>query len=165
MTSALAKLIGYSGKNPEDFEKRSQVGKIFRRSGVKDSAELRRIIALPRREWSKDEPGFAELLADMQQWLRMPSGTMVLRPVQAKALAELHDYGGLFGPMQVGRGKALCSFLASIVLEAKRPLLIPPAKLRDKTIREIGSYQKNFRIVLPTTLSFVMTRSVKCGRV
>jgi len=154
MTSALAKLMGYAGKNPEDFTKSSQVGKIFRRSGVKDSAELRRIIALPRREWSKDEPGFPELLADMQQWLRMPSGTMVLRPVQAKALAELHDYGGLFGPMQVGSGKTAVSLLAPIVLEAKRPLLVLPAKLRDKTIREIGSYQKHFRIVPPAILSY-----------
>jgi hypothetical protein len=306
MTSALAKLLSYSGKSPEDFTKSSRVGKIFRRSGVKDSAELRRILALPRREWSKDEPGFPELLADMQQWLRMPQGTMVLRPVQAKALAEMHDYGGLFGPMQVGSGKAqpntepvllergwtpigevrvgdriygsdgqlhavtgvfpqgmrpvwritfsggayaLCdpghlwtlhrtacedekrtaaewaaedfsiahqlphltltddlvraaadgterpsrivhyiddtgtnaemtcisvdapdqlyatrfcilthntavSLLAPIVLEAKRPLLILPAKLRDKTIREIGNYQRHFRIVPPAILSY-----------
>lgn len=154
MTSALARLMAYAGKSPEDFTKSSSVGKIFRRSGVKDSAELRRIMALPRREWSKDDPGFPELLADMQQWLRMPSGTMTLRPVQAKALAEMHDFGGLFGPMRVGSGKSLISFLAPIVLEAKRPLLLLPAKLRDKTLREIGHYQKHFRIIPPAILSY-----------
>lgn len=156
--------MAYAGKNPEDFTKNSSVGKIFRRSGVKDSAELRRIMALPRREWSKDEPGFAELLVDMQQWLRMPSGTMTLRPVQAKALAEMHDFGGLFGPMQVGAGKSLCSFLAPIVLEAKRPLLILPAKLREKTLREIGGYQKHFRIVPPAILSYEMLSRENGGR-
>lgn len=154
MTSALAKLLSYSGKSPEDFTKSSRVGKIFRRSGVKDSAELRRILALPRREWSKDEPGFAELLGDMQQWLRTPHGTMTLRPVQAKALAEMHDYGGLFGPMQVGSGKTAVSLLAPVVLEAKRPLLVLPAKLRDKTYREIGNYQKHFKIAPPAILSY-----------
>jgi hypothetical protein len=156
MSGALAKLLSYAGKSPDDFTKNSSVGKILRRSGVKESAELRRITALPRREWSKDEPGFDEFLANINEWLKMPRGSMTLRPIQAKALAELHDYGGLFGPQAVGSGKTLVSFLAPIVLDAKRPLLILPAKLREKTIREMARYQEHFRIRPIPILSYEM---------
>jgi len=156
MSGALAKLLAYSGKTPDDFSKNTQVGRILRRTGVKESAELRRIVGLPRREWSKDEPGFDEFLTNINEWLKMPKGSMILRPIQAKALAELHDFGGLFGPQAVGSGKTLVTFLSPIVLDAKRPLLILPAKLREKTIREMARYQDHFHIRPVPILSYEM---------
>jgi hypothetical protein len=97
---------------------------------VADSAELRRILALPRRI---QPPRGTEKLSDA---LRRPGGEQTLRPVQAQALAELHLVGGLLGLIRVGGGKTLISFLAPHVLPVERPLLLVPAKLRDKTRAE-----------------------------
>ena len=99
---------------------------------VQRTSELRRILELPRRVWETSE----DLSADMTEWLKKPAGKMALRRIQATMLAEAHDHGGAFGPIRVGGGKTLISFLAPVVLEAKRPLLLVPAKLRDKTKTE-----------------------------
>jgi hypothetical protein len=53
--------------------------------------------------------------------------------VQAAALADCHDCGGLFAPVAVGRGKALVSLLAPVVMGAERPVLFVPAQLREQT--------------------------------
>lgn len=101
---------------------------------VQNTDELRRVIALPRRVWlPEDEDDLARRLT---QVLRTPSGTMELRPVQARALFELSDAGGLFASMRVGAGKTLTSLLAPRVLHSRRPLLLVPAKLKAKTGRE-----------------------------
>lgn len=63
-------------------------------------------------------------------------GRMVLRPNQARALTELYQCAGAFAPIAVGGGKTLISYLAPLVTGAKRPLLVIPADLREKTRRE-----------------------------
>lgn len=70
---------------------------------------------------------------------------MRLRPWQAAALCELHDHGGLFAQAGVGMGKTLVTYLAAVVLGAKRPLLLVPAKLKAKTIRDFHELAKHFR--------------------
>ena len=87
---------------------------------------------IPRRTpLSPDEE--AEQIDLLTNHLRTPGGTMRLRPVQAQALYEMHDYGGLFGPIRVSGGKTLITLLAALVLEAQRPMLIVPAALIEKT--------------------------------
>jgi hypothetical protein len=150
MAGALQKMLARTGKSREDFNKRSRVNKILRRSGVEDTAEFRRILNLPRRVWAED----AELdaLAErLTAWLKRPGGQMKLRPVQAKALEELHDYGGLLSPIRVGGGKTLLTFLAPVVCGAERPLLIVPAKLKNKTAREFAELAKHW-LYHPKTL-------------
>jgi hypothetical protein len=72
---------------------------------VPHTPEITRIAALPRRTWSDEA---AAQLADMlTRELKTPGGTMKLRPVQAVALYEAMEVGGLFGPMRVGSGKCL----------------------------------------------------------
>lgn len=112
---------------------------------VQRSHELERIAKLPRRTLDFDnvDPQFID---DLTDYLKKPEGTMCLRPLQALALMEMHDFGGLFGSIRVGGGKTLLSALAPAVLEAKRPLLLVPAKLRDKTIREFALLRKHWRI-------------------
>jgi len=103
------------------------------RTRVSRSGELRRIEALPRRDWQA-AADLDELTRRLTERLRTPQGTMTLWPVQAAALRELYDYRGLFGPIAVGHGKALISLLAGELLGADRPLLIVPAALRDQTL-------------------------------
>jgi hypothetical protein len=103
-----------------------------RYNAVPDTAELRRILYLPRRTRTTEE--IAALAEYMSDGLRTPLGTMRLRTWQALALAELHECGGCFGVLGVGAGKTLISYLGATVAEAERPLLIIPAGLRDKTI-------------------------------
>lgn len=112
--------------------------------GVSKSLELSRILNLPRRKWEEED--IAELAARLTAYLKTDSGTMELRQIQAVALKECFEQGGLFGPIPVGFGKSLISFLAPALCEAKRPLLLIPAKLKHKTQREMEQYAKHFNM-------------------
>jgi hypothetical protein len=101
---------------------------------VQHTRELARIIQLPRRTWS--EPDTEALARDMSLALKRPAGSMTLRPLQALALYELGTKGGAFCPIRVGGGKTLITLLAPVVADSSRPLMLLPAKLVDKTIRE-----------------------------
>ena len=95
---------------------------------VKRSTELQRIARLPRRV---DEPsGDVQLAAEMTRLLRTPGGQWELRPIQAVALATVHQMRGYLGPVRVGGGKTLISLLAPTVLCVERPLLVIPAGMR-----------------------------------
>ncbi len=122
---------------------RTKVGKMFKEE-VPETPELHRILDLPRRVW-ENAPNLDAFTLEVSRYLKTPQGTQTLRPLQAKALQELHDFGGLFGPIPVGEGKTLVSFLAPVVLECKRPLLIVPAKLRDKTLREFEALKHHWK--------------------
>lgn len=104
---------------------------------VQDSAELRRILAIPRRVYTDAD---ADRLVDLlTSALKTPHGTMRLMRHQAIALAEIAQYGGAFLPLPVGAGKTLISFLAPVVyasmrgVPVHRPLLVIKASLLDKT--------------------------------
>jgi hypothetical protein len=113
---------------------------------VQNTPELARIVALPRRI-PTDDPAFTEALSAL---LRRPGGTQTLRPVQARALYEATASRGLLAPIRVGGGKTLLSLLFFVVLGSKRPLLLLPAKLVEKTKREMGLLVKHWKI--PTFL-------------
>jgi hypothetical protein len=113
-------------------------------SAVQDSPDVRRVAALPRREWAPDQ---AALLAErMTAALRTPGGSWTLRPVQAVALAELAQGPGALLPIRVGGGKTLISLLAGTVTGARRPLLLLPAHLREKTLREYSELREHWRL-------------------
>lgn len=97
-------MIRNAGMTPEDFERVKATPRAFGRDSVADTAELRRILALPRRTWEGQAEEFAEALTG---YLRAPGGTQRLRPVQAAALVEMHDFGGLLGLLRVGAGKCV----------------------------------------------------------
>ena len=106
--------------------------------------EIKRIAALPRRVWTDEA---AQRLADMlTRELKTPGGTMKLRPVQAIALYEAMECGGLFGPMRVGSGKTLVTAILPAVLEAKRPVLLLPATLIEKTGIDFKELRQHWRI-------------------
>ena len=138
----------------------SALGKMRENEGVKHSPELDRILMIPRRRLLTPEEE-EERIDLLTNHLRTPTGTMRLRPVQAQALFEAHDYQGLFGPIRVSGGKTLISLLAPIVLEAKAPMLIVPAALIEKTRVEARKLAQHWK--LPTFMHIVSYQSL--GRV
>jgi hypothetical protein len=111
---------------------------------VLKTPEFHRIDELPRRKL--EELDGEALAKEWTEALKNPWGTMKLRPVQALALREMAIAGGLFGPMGVGSGKSLVSFLAPTVLEAKRPVLLVPASLVEKTGRDLRALSEHWML-------------------
>lgn len=125
-------------------------------NAVQESAELDRILAIPRRVWSQDQAD--QVVRDLSNAFRTPHGVETLFPTQALALLEIGQLGGLLGPMPVGSGKTLVTLLAPRMLGAKRPLLLLPASLLKKTEKEIPKYRKNW--VLPAHIKLVSYESL-----
>ena len=117
---------------------------------VKDTADLRRVLALPRRHL----PDWEQTAKELGAVLRLPKGKMALRDVQARPLYDLGTVGGLFAPMRVGAGKTLVSFLAATVTFSLRPLLLVPAKLVAKTQRELVVAMAHWDIVSPRIMTY-----------
>ena len=116
------------------------------------SRELGRIARLPRRVYGDGE--LEAVAGELSEALRTPNGDMKLRPIQAQALLELGIHGGLFGIIRVGAGKTLISFLATVVAFARTPLLLIPAKLAGKTIRDWGELARHWIVPSPRILSY-----------
>ncbi|HXB28083.1 MAG TPA: hypothetical protein VNV25_25360 [Gemmatimonadaceae bacterium] len=135
----------------------------FRSLVVEDTREVERIARLPRRVWP--EPDAARLAEMLTLEFKTPGGTMALRPVQAIALYEAMEAGGLFGPIRVGGGKTLVTLLLPLVLEAKRPILLLPAALVQKTWHDYKLLREHWR--LPTNIqieSYEMLSLVQSAR-
>ncbi len=114
----------------------------FTKHAIGDSPDLRRIIAIPRREAEDVD----KLVEELTTILRAPGGTMRLRPIQAQALYEIAKVGGGFLPIRVGGGKTLLSLLISFVTGARRPILLLPASLIEKTELERMRLAKHWRV-------------------
>lgn len=142
--SVKARMMAQTGKSALDFRADSVVGQIFRREGVPRSAEFERILGLPKRDW-EDLPkgGYLEKLS---QHLRKPESKALLRPHQVAMLTELFDYGGGIGNLQIGSGKTLLTALAPTLLAAQRPILLIPAKLREKTARDFQKLRQDWHV-------------------
>lgn len=117
---------------------------------VKDTTDLRRVLALPRREVAN----WDQMATQLQAVLRLAEGSMQLREIQLRALYDLGVVGGLFGPMRVGAGKTLISFLAPTVTFSVRPLLLVPAKLVRKTNRDLVTAMAHWDIVPPRIMTY-----------
>ena len=144
-SSALEKLLAETGTTKADFELfRKQGAKTFSKEEIKRNEEFERIYRLPRRQVEDIVP--QEVVEALSAYFRAPTGKQTLRPLQAAALIEMHDYGGLMGMLTVGGGKTLISLVGFIVLEAKRPLLIVPAKLIEKTRREMYAMRTHWLV-------------------
>lgn len=122
---------------------------------VPHSAELDRILSVPRRVWTPES--VQPLVKAMTARLRTPNGTWTLRPHQALALFEFWQIGGGLLVIPVDGGKTLISFLAPVVVGAKNPLLITKGSLikSGKTAQEFAELAQQWRSPAPiTTVSF-----------
>jgi hypothetical protein len=126
----------------------------FRREGVRDTQELRRIAALPRRA---PEHAAIEDCVRLSELLRRPGGTMTLHPVQATVFAELLERGGCVGSICAGGGKTLITLLAAEIVDAKRPVVLVPSGLVDKTRREYDTLGRHWNVSrVPTVIGYEM---------
>lgn len=112
---------------------------------VTNSAELQRVLKIPRRQLIEDP----ELIDKLTAKLKQPGGTMRLRWIQAAALSEAAKNDGLFGMIGVGFGKTLTTLLLPEVMNSKKAVLLVPAQLKKQLRREIDTlYSKHFKIPL-----------------
>jgi hypothetical protein len=124
---------------------------LFQKFAVVKSPDFERIMALPRRTWHHDEALIDALSTALR---KAPSER--LRPVQAWALTEVLESGVVDGfisegggllPIGCSGGKTLISLLLPTVIEeAKKVLIVQPAKLREKTLDEMSAYRRNWHI-------------------
>lgn len=111
---------------------------------VENTAEVERVAMIPVRDWTMDQ---ANALANAYTpQLRTTGGQMLLKPIQGISLAEIATMRGFFGALPVGAGKTLIAFLAVTLLVARRPLLIVPANLLEKTMKELGILSMHWKI-------------------
>jgi hypothetical protein len=117
----------------------------IRGQAVGDSEDLRRILALPKRERPSDA-ALKEIADSIKRRFGKPAPPLRadgscplcaprrccadLLPVQAWALHEAEKYGGLLGPIGVGHGKTLLDMLTPMVTSAKRAVLLLPPNLK-----------------------------------
>ena len=102
----------------------------------------------------KNLPTYDYKSCDLTSQFKTPEGVMSLRPLQNQALIECRDAGGGVLLLGCGVGKTLVSYLLPEVMKAKKPLLLVPASLVEKTKAEFFSYEANFKIRLPEILSY-----------
>ena len=124
MSDVLARMKTNLEKNGITISKRSKTAKIFGSGGVPRTAEFDRIASLPVMDW---ESVAREYHQQLQDYLRLPNGSMQLHPWQVAALVYAFELRGVFVQAGVGAGKTLVSLLAPVVCEAQRPVLMLPA--------------------------------------
>lgn len=125
---------------------------------VQRTSELDRVLALPRRDPRQNEDLAAALTARLVRphqchpECAKVNGRQVLalKPLQATALAEVHDHRGLFLQAPVGTGKTLVTALLRRLLGVERALLLVPAALKGKTVREFKKLAEHWDILFPT---------------
>ena len=149
-----APLVAAPGPSPSGFVPTSVE--------VEVDADYQRIAALPRRSWEQN-PELPRRIAYLTSVLKTPRGAQTLRPAQAAALWELYEVGGLFAPMRVGSGKTLITLLAATLLQARSPLIVVPASLREKTYADAREYAKDWRIAPFNLLTYEEIQQKKGG--
>ena len=113
--------------------------------GVDDGPELRRILAMERRDWQSD-PDLPQVIEIMTEKFRRPGSQATLLPMQALALAEASVYGRVHVVASVGSGKTLLSLLLPVALGCQRPVLLTLACLVEKTIKEFQELSKDWLV-------------------
>jgi hypothetical protein len=117
----------------------SNVALALKNAGVQKSADLVRVLGLPRRILD------LEAVEDVTEAFRKEGGTMNLRGVQSAALLEAEECGGLVGAIGVGWGKTLILLLMAEALKAERAvLLVPPDLKRQLLERDVPFYRQHF---------------------
>lgn len=112
---------------------------------VGNSADLERILALPRRERPSDSVLMARA-DELKLRFGKPNAQCECRtrfhrrcadsllPVQAWALHEAETVGGILGPIGVGHGKTLLDLLTPMVVGAKTAVLLLPPNLKTQLL-------------------------------
>lgn len=143
MLPSLKRKLGEASRPPPEPEAPPDPLAGLRGMPVGDSEDLRRIKALPRRPRPSDEEMkryAVELKREfgrespkcecMARWGKRCCDNLL--PVQAWALWEARQYGGILGPIGVGYGKTLLDMLTPMVAGAKRAVVFLPTNLKQQ---------------------------------
>ena len=125
-------------------KRRKSIREVMRNGEVGWSHDLSRVLALPRRQPFEA----AAIQQTLTARLKTPGGTQTLRPIQAMALWEAPQVGGMLGNIGVGEGKELIGFLMPMVFSScQRAVLLIPAALRAQVLADYERYAQHW--VLP----------------
>jgi hypothetical protein len=133
---------------PVAFPTLQDIAARFGRPPVSPSADLLRIVSLPRRDLatSYTQADFDALEARLRgggPCVCASQGRVCplhLKPVQAQALLEAPLAGGLVAPIGVGHGKTLIDLLLPWVMGSKTAVLLIPANLRTQLLERDWPY-------------------------
>lgn len=154
--SVFAKLQGF--KAPATPLEPKQV--YLKGHSIGESGDLRRVAALPRRprpsdelltQWAREFEAslgipVAEGACECRAKYHRPCCRHLL-PVQAWALREARETGGILGPIGVGHGKTLLDLLVATTVGAKvAVLLLPPNLKRQLTEVDWGYYGQHWQL-------------------
>lgn len=136
----------------DDYEGEERVK--YSGPGVRPSSDLTRILALPRRtEYTINKALIDSLRKENPNCKCEALGRNCckdLRPVQEAALSEMHELGGLLGPIGVGHGKCEAAGTEIFdVLSGRRRMVEEPGLLHTTSMNE-----KTHRLVVNSALSF-----------
>src|SRR5688572_5092895 len=112
------------------------------RPAIERTPDLLRVLGLPRRRLDLKE---ATYLARELTGMLALHPSEALRPWQGQILHEAMTCGGVYAGAPVGLGKTLLGWLAPVVLDAERPMLIIPGGLRPDTYVMHQSYLGRWR--------------------
>lgn len=112
------------------------------RPAITRTPDLLRVLGLPRRRLDLKEATY--LARELTGMLALRPGEE-LRPWQGQILHEAIMCRGVYGGAPVGLGKTLLGWLAPVVLDWERPMLIIPGGLRPDTYVMHQSYLGKWR--------------------
>ncbi len=103
---------------------------------VQACADFERVAALPRRDW-QEKTESEDLVRVLTDFFARSGSPRELFPIQACALEEAVECGGLICAAAVGAGKMTLNYLIPVVLGAAKPVLLVPASIEEQTDREV----------------------------
>ncbi len=162
MPSAFASAMpkGFSSGFKRPRAKKAQVKK---RLGVGASAELIRVVNMPRRSIDVYDSDFA-LALSME--MRRQGSNFCLKPKQAAMLVESVEAGGLFGMLGVGGGKTVVAPLFGKVLDCQPVVLLVPAALKIEITRKVIPWlQREIDFIPPHVISYNELQNPQTGDV
>lgn len=128
------------GVNSTTVHPSSRVAKALARAGVAKTPELMRVVTMPRRVFDENAyPSIACLYAKTAcgrvgcQYCE--HGDPTTRAIQNAMVIEAAQQDGGFFNVGIGKGKTLASFLMHDALGATRTVLLVPAQLKSKTLK------------------------------
>lgn len=140
------------GVNSTTAHPNSRVAEALKRAGVPRTAELLRVINLPRRvfdaaSYPDSSILYAKPACEVRECRYCLAGGPKLRPIQNALIIEASQNAGAFAAIGVGGGKTLPSFLLHDAMEARVTVLLVPPSLRDKTLNvDLPQLQKHFKL-------------------
>ncbi|MCC6808567.1 MAG: hypothetical protein IT381_14170 [Deltaproteobacteria bacterium] len=133
-------------------QSRTKVGGGKAGQPVPRSAEIKRVLALPRRTLDVYDLDFARALS---RELRREGSDFELRVRQAPMLVEAVEAGGMLGIIGVGEGKSTVAPLYGKVLDAAPfVMLVPPSMKIEIQNRVIPFLQGHIEFIPPIVVSY-----------